>query len=418
MQFREQFLKILREGLNHLYDPAYLRRSPLLEFFHVANRYDCVSRSQEIITSAIEALKPRIGDPAYTVNRRSYDILVFRYLQMFSQQEVADQIGMSIRSLRRAQDIAVEALALHLWKKYLPENSALEGENLDDQPCSMDSNENQTESGAISKALDWLQGSQGEQYANLETTLDAVLKMVKPLAQTHHVEIIMPGLPPLKELSVHPVALRQILINLLNPIISLTHHGQVTISVHSLNTHVEIKVRGVGSEITPALISGFSCEFELVQQLVELSRGTYDQEFQIKSLGCAITLPVVRQIPVLVVDDHADTLELLERYVSGTPYHLATTRDPEQALPLAEKIQPQVIILDVMMAPIDGLEVLGRLRQHPMTGHLPILVCTILPQRELVLSMGASAYLRKPVNRSDFLKTLEGLVQDQEEKPH
>ena len=55
----------------------------------------------------------------------------------------------------------------------------------------------------------------------------------------------------------------------------------------------------------------------------------------------------------------------------------------------------------------DGWKVLGRLRQHPDTSQIPVIVCTILPQEDLAFSLGASAYLRKPLKRADFLAALD-----------
>jgi CheY-like chemotaxis protein len=61
----------------------------------------------------------------------------------------------------------------------------------------------------------------------------------------------------------------------------------------------------------------------------------------------------------------------------------------------------------VMMPNVDGWELLGRLRQHPSTADIPVLVCTILPQETLALSLGASAFVRKPITRQVFLSALD-----------
>lgn len=74
---------------------------------------------------------------------------------------------------------------------------------------------------------------------------------------------------------------------------------------------------------------------------------------------------------------------------------------------MAQESPPRIIVLDVMMPEIDGWEVLGRLRQHPLTSHIPIIICTILAEEELALSLGASGFLRKPVSREAFLGALD-----------
>ena len=67
---------------------------------------------------------------------------------------------------------------------------------------------------------------------------------------------------------------------------------------------------------------------------------------------------------------------------------------------------PLIIVLDVMMPGVDGWEVLGNLRQNPVTSSIPIVVCTILPQVEMARLLGASAFLSKPVTRHAFLAVL------------
>jgi CheY-like chemotaxis protein len=60
-----------------------------------------------------------------------------------------------------------------------------------------------------------------------------------------------------------------------------------------------------------------------------------------------------------------------------------------------------------MMPEIDGWELLGKFRHHPQTGQIPIIVCTILSQKELALSLGASGFIHKPVTRQNLLLELD-----------
>jgi CheY-like chemotaxis protein len=70
-----------------------------------------------------------------------------------------------------------------------------------------------------------------------------------------------------------------------------------------------------------------------------------------------------------------------------------------------------------MMPEIDGWSVLAQLRQHPLTSHVPIIICTILPQEELSLSLGANAFIRKPIARRIFLDTLDEQIKLTGSKP-
>ena len=110
---------------------------------------------------------------------------------------------------------------------------------------------------------------------------------------------------------------------------------------------------------------------------------------------------------MLVVDDHAETIDLLKRCLEGTGYRMIATHEPQRALGLALEEQPCAILLDVMMPDMDGWEVLTRLKQHEATAAIPVIVCTVLDQSELALSLGAYAFVRKPIRREALLALLD-----------
>jgi len=145
----------------------------------------------------------------------------------------------------------------------------------------------------------------------------------------------------------------------------------------------------------------------MAQQLADLCGCKLSLTADARAFDAVLSLPALEQFPVLVIDDNADTLELLKRYVSGTRYHLITTSDPQQALSLAERCAPKIIVLDVMMPQADGWEMLERLRGHPLTSDIPIIVCTILDQKRFALFLGASGFAHKPITRQAFLAALD-----------
>jgi CheY-like chemotaxis protein len=144
----------------------------------------------------------------------------------------------------------------------------------------------------------------------------------------------------------------------------------------------------------------------MAHRLASLSGGRLTHSTKGIVFSSQLSLPALEQLPVLIIDDNTDTLKLFQRYVSGTRYRFLGTQHPKEALGLAETFCPQIIVLDVMMPEVDGWSVLALLRQHPQTAEIPIVVCTILAQEELALSLGASHFLRKPVARQQFLTIL------------
>jgi CheY-like chemotaxis protein/signal transduction histidine kinase len=406
MLTREQFLKHLRDALNHLYDPDRLRRSPLAALFGVADRFDAPSRLQTILTEAIEALKPSAGDPPQSPNRRIYDLLLYRYVQQFSQHEVADQLGVSVRHLRREQHAALETLACQLWEQFHLEIELGGSANVES------GSEAAEVSSTVDEELAWLKDAPPESPTDLGETLPAVLELIKPLATQHGVQVDhIKATGALPKLAMHPVAVRQTLLNLLSAAIHRASGGQVRIRTKPLHWEVEIQMQCRRSPATSGPIPGDEeISLDIARRLVELSGGRLVLSADEGTFAATLTLPALEQLPVLAIDDNADTLQLLQRYTAGTRYRLIGTQDPEQALSLAEESSPQVIVLDVMMPQVDGWEVLGWLRQHPLTRQIPIVVCTIMAQEELALSLGASSFVRKPITRQAFLAALDRQV--------
>jgi CheY-like chemotaxis protein len=257
-----------------------------------------------------------------------------------------------------------------------------------------------------------------EKPTDLAEAFSTVLELARPLAAQHNVRLETDPDDSLPQLAVHPVALNQILLNLLDVAIHHTPGGQVTLSARSLRRDVEIEVQCTKTSAAPQPISGDdTASLDMARQLVDLCEGQLVLITDAEAFSGTLTLPVVEQRVVLVIDDQADALQLLQRYTSGTRYCLVGTQDPEQALSLAGKFSPQVIVLDVMMPEVDGWSILAKLRHHPLTNHIPIVVCTILPQEELAYSLGANAFIRKPIARQKFLATLDQHIRLMESKP-
>jgi CheY-like chemotaxis protein len=157
-------------------------------------------------------------------------------------------------------------------------------------------------------------------------------------------------------------------------------------------------------------------ELEFAKKLFQMSRCVLDAVIDPEAsipFEASIILPAAPQISILVIDDNPDLLGLVQRYLSDTRYEFHGTTDSQLALSVAEDLEPDIILLDVMMAGVDGWELLGRLREHPKTQRASIVVCTILPQEQLALTLGASDFIRKPVRRKDLLAVLDRQVTKQ-----
>ena len=213
---REEFLSHLRDALNHLYDPERLRRSPLAALFGVANRFDTASALQRILADAIQSLKPPSGEPLQSPAWQIYEPLFYRYVEQWSAEEVADQLGITTRHLRRWQNAAQEALADLLWKQFGLAD-ALEAAQQEAQ----NHGDSRSDQAVFQQELSWLKEASRTSFSDLSQTLPPVLDLVQKLAERHQVRLDTALADELPQVGIAPVALRQILISLFSVAIAL-----------------------------------------------------------------------------------------------------------------------------------------------------------------------------------------------------
>jgi len=411
---RDEFQKLLRDALNHLWDPSYLQRTTLISVFDLEDRVNAATGLRRLLVDAIESLEPDAAEPPHSRAWRIYESLYYRYVQQLSQAEIADQLGISPRQLRREQRDALDVLATRLWKRFDVGTKQLVGPR--EEPASSVASE---VSSSIRQELSWLKGAPLETPTDPGKTLPAVIELIRPLATQQRVQLQLEIPRDLPQLAVNPVAVRQILLNLLGVAVSRTAaHNQVIVSVDSLPWELDFTIRRTGPAPDRPLTEDERSTIAVAEEMVRICGGRIQLHSPEQALCARLSLPILEQLPILAIDDNAHTLQLLQRYTAGTRYRLIGAQNPENALSLAEEISPQVIVLDVMMPHIDGWELLGRLRQHPVTAHLPIVVCTILAQEKLALSLGASSLLRKPVTRQAFLSALDEQIAQRETESH
>lgn len=109
----------------------------------------------------------------------------------------------------------------------------------------------------------------------------------------------------------------------------------------------------------------------------------------------------IQQLKVLVVDDEPDLCELIEYNLTQSGHAVTTAQDGITAIELAHSTVPDVIVLDVMMPGLNGIEVAKRLRNQTETASIPIIMLTALAEEinELEgLNAGADDYITKPVS--------------------
>jgi len=110
---------------------------------------------------------------------------------------------------------------------------------------------------------------------------------------------------------------------------------------------------------------------------------------------------------LLVIDDEPTVRDVLSRYLTKEGFHVLTASDGRQGLELAERLRPEVIILDVMMPRLDGWGVLAALKAKAELASIPVILLTIVENKNLGFSLGAAEYLTKPVSRQQLVAVLK-----------
>lgn len=395
-------LSALRSALNHLYEPKALRSSPLVEMLGVAAQANAVSLLRDALVKAIESMRPGPGTAAVSPLWRNYEILYYRYVQQSSQQELADQLGVSLRHLKRQQRKALEALAQRLGERH-----GLQIDT-DDEPESEAAGEPE-QAALAADEMPWLREGASSRAVQLDDVLPGVLQLAGTLAQAHGTRLGAAASEELSPLAVDAVALRQILLSLLSVAVRQAPGGRVTVSARRLAGEVEIDIQAATVRTRQPLEPADEANIAMARKLASACAGSVKIR-QTDLFFASLVLPAAEQATLLVVDDNLDAVRLVQRYVRNTRYRVLGAQDADQTFALAREARPQVIVLDVMMPEVDGWELLGRLKHHPLTSRIPIVACTVLAQEELALALGVSAFLRKPFTRQELLAVLDRLT--------
>jgi DNA-binding response OmpR family regulator len=119
---------------------------------------------------------------------------------------------------------------------------------------------------------------------------------------------------------------------------------------------------------------------------------------------------------VLIVDDEVHIRSLLVQELGEAGYRTLEAANGTEALVLTRRHRPSIVLLDVMMPDISGFDVTRVLKSDPATASIPILILSIIEDREHGLALGADAYLTKPVESGRLLGTISSLLAQEPER--
>lgn len=279
--------------------------------------------------------------------------------------------------------------------------------------------------------------------------IDGVVGVIKPLIDRNENSIEVKVAADIGAMRADLTKVRQSVFNLLSNAAKFTNRGTVTLSVKREQIDgrdwvaFEVSDTGIGmtaeqmsrlfQEFTQADAStartygGSGLGLALSRHLCRLMGGeiTVQSDFGEGStftihLPATVNPPGAEVAPdepatavssasspsILVVDDEADARELLRRMLTKAGFHVIPASDGQEALDLARQTKPDAITLDVMMPGMDGWAVLSELKADPATRDTPVVMLTIVDDKQHGYTLGASDYLTKPIDRERLVEAL------------
>jgi len=131
------------------------------------------------------------------------------------------------------------------------------------------------------------------------------------------------------------------------------------------------------------------------------------REETIASRGQAAAATEGERVGILLIDDEPVNHLLMQRYLSKEGWTLAFAENGEEGLRLTKELKPQLICLDILMPSMDGWSVLTALKSDPELRDIPVVILSMMSDKSLGFSLGASEFLTKPVSRDRLVDAIE-----------
>jgi CheY-like chemotaxis protein len=303
-------------------------------------------------------------------------------------------LGIGARQLRRDRAEAFAALASILRDRYLTTAPVNKSVPPAEEPL-------RSESERL---------AQQRELVDLHDLVNGLLPLLEHKAREQGTRLASHVPADLPKLYTNRVLTRQILISLAGYALADLPLAELSFQVRPAQAGIDIglglKYRRDSLQARPGIPS-LTLAFKSVETVVTTLGGHLRQDpLHGDTQIVWLWLPFHDEAVVLVVDDNEELFALFQRYVINHPYRLIHAPSADQALRLIRANPPDVITLDLMMPHRDGWEFLQALRAVPDTANIPVIVCSVLEDPDLALSLGAQAFLKKPVGGADLLQAL------------
>ena len=280
---------------------------------------------------------------------------------------------------------------------------------------------------------------------DVPSLVSEVVATVRPLVEKNQNHLQVAIDPGVKVLRADLTKLRQTLYNLLNNASKFTQKGLVELRVEPADRVVRFLVKDSGIGMSPEQAKRIFEEFTqaddsttrkfggtglgltISRKLVQLMGGeitvtsregegsTFIVELPLgagvaaasKEVPAEEVTPRVRRATALIIDDDPTMRDAMSRALVKEGYWVATAADGHEGIEVARALHPDIITLDILMNGADGWNVLSELKADRRTAHIPVVLLTILDEKEKGFALGAADYLLKPVSAEHVARVLE-----------
>jgi CheY-like chemotaxis protein len=385
---RDAYEALVRSALQSVLYPSLLADHPLA---HAVGGEEL----RRLLLAGVDRLRPVARAEVVSGLARQHRHLTRRYLEGRTREEIADAEGISVRQAVRDHQKGLEAVA-----SYLQSRGVRPARNAPAPPPGPPDEADDADLEEVARV-----SAREDRSTDVASVVVGVLSTLEAHAAERGVALVgslAPGLPPV---AVGQTVLRQALLNLLIYAVSVAPPGQLQIVAVDADRGVTLRA-GASAEI-PVATAADAEGTELLlagARLLAAQGGTAEA-----GAGALVTivLPPVPLWTVLLVDDNPDLAALLQRYLRARGCRVVGATTGEEALDLAQRLKPDLILLDVLLPAQDGWDVLRQLRAVPELRETPVAVCSVLREEALAHALGVREFLPKPIKREALLALIE-----------
>ena len=314
--------------------------------------------------------------------------------------------------------------------------------------------------GLINNILDLSKIEAGKMELNfeeveIEPIVKGVMSTAIALVKDKEVNLLQKVPDNLPRIWADPTRLRQVILNLVSNACKFTEHGTITVQVRADDERMLISVSDTGIGIpedqlesifeeftqvdasTTRKVGGTGLGLPISRHFVDMHKGRiWGESTPGRGSTFFISLPLKPSAEkdevegpaqeeqpgphdkklILAIDDDPGVLTLYRRFLEKQDYHIVGVTHSRNVVAQAKEHAPVAILLDVLIPEKDGWNVIRELKADPLTRDIPVIICSIVSDKNRGFSLGAADYLIKPIVEDDLVKALHSLEDRQKEQ--